>query len=254
MDFTMKKLLFGGTLILLSLVGKAQEQAAEIPNRPNTIKLDITSHWLYRDAVVVSYERIINARRSWSVILGYQRLPNQSFFGNTISVTRDASASGLKIGGEYRFYLAKENKFDAPHGLYLGPYFSYNRFHNERVIEVNSGTTPEVANFNSTFSVSNLGVQLGYQFVFNDRWTIDLSFMGPSFSFYQAKFDLTGTYTFDPDNVANEVLDDLINRFPGLGDLLAGSTVVSNGKLEAWAYGYRYQIQVGYRFGKKKGS
>jgi hypothetical protein len=247
----MNKFITGTALIFSALTAYTQEQAPEMSPRRNTIKLDITSHWLYRDAVVVSYERIINAKRSWALIAGYQRLPNQSIFGNSVNVQRDASASGLKFGGEYRFYLAKENKFAAPRGVYIGPYFSYNRFQNERTIEVTSGATPEVAELNSSLGVYNLGVQLGYQFVFKDRWTIDLSFMGPSFSFYQAKFDLSGNYTFDPDQVSNEIVNDLINRFPGLGDLLAGNSVVKDGKMEAWAYGYRYQIQVGYRFGKK---
>lgn len=235
--------------LVLSLQAFGQGDTVKL--RRNTIKLDITSHWLYRDAAVVSYERVINARRSWSVIAGYQRLPNQGFFGSSVVVQKDSYASGLKLGGEYRFYLAKENKFAAPHGVYIGPYFSYNRFKNERTIEVTSGTTPETAELTSSFSVYNLGVQLGYQFVFNDRWTIDLSFLGPSFSYYQAKFDMSGTYTFDPDNVTNEILKDLIESHPGLGDLLAGNTVATNGQLEAWAYGFRYQIQVGYRFGKK---
>ncbi len=250
----MKRIAFAIAALLSYYTGQAQdqEQSPEMSPRRNTIKLDITSHWLYRDAAVVSYERILNSRRSFSVIAGYQRLPNQGFFGNSVNVKKDASASGLKLGAEYRFYLAKENKFAAPHGVYLGPYFSYNRFQNERTIEVTSGTTPEIANINSRFSVYNMGVQLGYQFVFKDRWTIDLSFMGPSLSFYQARFDLTGNYTFDPDNVTNEILKDLITRFPGLGDLLSGNSIVSNGKLDAWAYGFRYQIQVGYRFGKKK--
>jgi hypothetical protein len=200
----------------------------------------------------LSYERVINARRSWSVIFGYQRLPNQGVFSSSVVVQKDSYASGLKLGAEYRFYLAKENKFAAPHGVYIGPYFSYNRFRNERTIEVTSGTVPETADLTSSFSVYNLGVQLGYQFVFNDRWIIDLSFMGPSFSYYQAKFDLSGNYTFDPDNVTNEILKSLIENYPGLSDLLAGNTVASNGQLDAWAYGFRYQLLVGYRFGKKK--
>ena len=247
----MKYSLKCSAFVLCALGSLAQDQTPETSLRLNTIKLDMTSHWLYRDAVVMSYERIINHRRSWAVIAGYQRLPNQAFFGPIINVKRDQAASGLKFGAEYRFYLAKENKYSAPRGVYLGPYFSYHRFQNERTIEVMSGTTPETAELNSKFNIYNVGIQLGYQFVFNDRWTVDLSFMGPSFSFYQAKFDLEGTYTFDPDAIANEIIKDLINRFPGLGDLLSGSSLVSSGRLDAWAYGFRYQIQVGYRFGKK---
>ncbi len=220
--------------------------------RRNTIKLDLTSHWLYRNAVVFNYERVINNKRSWSVMAGYQQLPQVRVFGSNIAVVRDASETGFKFGGEYRFYLTKENKFAAPHGIYIGPYFTYLRFSNGRDIQVNVSGTPEPAALSTQFDVINLGVQIGYQFVFNDRWTIDLSFMGPSLSHYKAQMGLSGNFTFDPDEVSNEILKELINRFPALGDLLSGNTLVSKGSADTWAFGYRYQIQVGYRFGKKK--
>lgn len=219
--------------------------------RRNTIKLDFTTRWLYRQAYVASFERVINPRRTWGVILGYQQLPEARALGPGVLVTRDTRASGFKVGGEYRFYLAKENKYPAPRGVYIGPYASFNNFHNERNIQVDYGGTPEYAVMTSQINVLNLGVQIGYQFVFNDRWTVDLSFMGPALSNYNAKITLDGTYSFDPNDITNEILKDLISRFPGLGDLLAGGSTSTNGKVDTWAFGYRYQILVGYRFGKK---
>jgi hypothetical protein len=71
-------------------------------------------------------------------------------------------------------------------------------------------------------------------------------------SYYSASLDLSGNYTFDPDQIASDILDNLVDRFPGLGDLLGGGTLTSNGRLDAWAAGFRYQLQVGYRFGKHK--
>lgn len=242
---------FLACLVLATTAVYAQE-ATETGLRRNTIKADLTSHWLYRNAVVFSYERVINNKRTWSVSAGYQQLPQVSVFGSNIAVVRDASETGFKAGGEYRFYLAKENRFAAPHGVYIGPYFTYLRFSNGRDIDVNVSGTPEPATLSTQFDVINVGVQIGYQFVFNDRWTIDLSFLGPSLSHYRAEVGLSGNFTFDPDDVSNEILKDLINKFPALGDLLGGSTLVSNGKVDTWAYGFRYQIQVGYRFGKKK--
>jgi len=238
-------------VLLSGLTTVAQEQEPSLSIRRNTIKLDVTSYWLFRQAVVVSYERVISNKHSYAIIAGFQRLPAQSLLGGRIGVVRETIATGFKAGGEYRFYLAKENKYAAPHGVYIGPYFSYNNFHNGRDVEVNNNGTIEPAHVSSEFNILNFGVQLGYQFVINDRWTLDLSFMGPSISNYRAKLELSGNYTFDPDDISNEILEDLINRFPGLNDLLAGGSLVSQGKAETWAYGYRYQIQVGYRFGKK---
>lgn len=245
----MKKTL---AIVLLLFCFPAVAQEDTLSSRLNTIKLDITTRWLYRDAYVLTYERVINAKRSWGVIAGYQKLPEARILGPNVNVTRDTRASGFKLGAEYRFYLAKENKFKAPHGVYLGPYVSFNNFHNEREISVNTSGGPEAAVLNANFNILNIGVQLGYQFVFNDRWTIDLSFLGPAVSNYRATLDLTGNYTFNPDDITNEILKDLINRFPGLGDLLGGATLASNGRLDTWAAGFRYQLQVGYRFGKKR--
>lgn len=241
--------------LLQSVVTLGQDTEPETPNRKNTIKLDLTSHWLYRQAWVVSYERVINNKRSWQVTVGYQQFPPVNRFGAIAAVTRNVNAQGLKLAGEYRFYLAKENKFAAPHGLYLGPYFSLNNFSNKRDIQVNTSSGLESASLDTRFDIINLGIQLGYQFVFNDRWTVDLSFMGPSISNYRAQMDLSGgPFSFNPDDVTNEIIKDLIGRFPGLSDFLSGGTVVKNGKVDTWAYGYRYQIQVGYRFGGKKKS
>lgn len=245
----MKKLLPFLTL-LLSM--QAFGQSDTLGLRHNTIKLDFTSRWLYRKAYVISYERVLNPRRSFAIIAGYQNLPETGNLGNGINVLRDTRASGFKVGAEYRFYLAKENKYAAPRGVYLGPYLSFNNFHNEREITVNTGGTPENAILSAQINVLNMGVQLGYQFVFNDRWTIDLSFLGPAMSYYSASLDLSGNYTFDPDQIASDILDNLVDRFPGLGDLLGGGTLTSNGRLDAWAAGFRYQLQVGYRFGKHK--
>jgi hypothetical protein len=235
--------------LLLSLHAFGQGDTVKL--RRNTIKLDITSRWLYRQAFVLSYERVLNHRRSFAIIAGYQNLPETISLGNGITVTRDTRATGFKLGGEYRFYLAKENKYPAPRGVYLGPYVSLNNFHNEREITVDNGGTPGTAQLNSSINVLNMGVQLGYQFVFNDRWSVDLSFLGPALAYYSARLDLTGS-NINPDEIASDILNDLINRFPGLGDLIDTGTVKANGTMDAWSAGLRYQIQVGYRFGKKK--
>lgn len=235
------------TAILTSVSALGQDSV-----RRNTIKLDITTRWLYRQAYTVTYERVINPKRTWAVMAGYQLLPEATNLGLGITAGRSTTASGYKLGAEYRFYLAKENKFPAPHGVYIGPYVSFNGFANERSIQVDNNGTIETAILNSNISVLNIGFQMGYQFVFNDRWVIDLSFLGPAISNYRASLSLGGSYNFDPDNISNAILEDLINKFPGLGDLLAGNTLSSGGKADAWAFGYRYQLQVGYRFGRKR--
>ncbi len=90
------------------------------------------------------------------------------------------------------------------------------------------------------------------QFVFNDRWTIDLVLIGPSFSNYRAKFKMDGDFTFDPEDIQNDYILELIDQFPILEEILSGEEVDAKGKVDTWALGYRYQFQVGYRFGHRK--
>jgi hypothetical protein len=234
-------------------IWSSAQQTNETTDRKNTIKIDLTSYWLYRDAVVFSYERVTKPNQTIGITIGYQLFP--PLLGNitdNINIKREASASGLKLGGEYRFYLKKENKYGAPRGVYIGPYSSFHNYSNDRSIEVDNNGTLENAILKLDLNILNIGVQLGYQFVLNNRWTIDLVFVGPSISNYKLKANLDGTFTFNPDEITNEVVLALIDKFPAFEELISEGELITNGKANRWGYGYRYQFQIGYHFGRKK--
>jgi Protein of unknown function (DUF3575) len=230
---------------------EAQDSIGQSQRR-NTIKLDITSHWLYRNALIVSYERITKPNQSFSITAGYQEFPASTSLGSRVSVSEDRKVNGTKFGGEYRFYLGKENKFLAPRGVYIGPYFSFLGFNNERTLEIDNNGTPEQAILDAKLNIVNIGFQLGYQFVLNNRWTIDLVFVGPSISHYRYKLNLGGNYTFDKEDIEDEIVLDLIDRFPLLEDVISDKEATKSGGLDSWSFGYRYQLQIGYHFGRKR--
>ncbi len=240
-----------GLFCATSTVALAQKGDTTV--RRNSIKLDITSYWLYRNAVVFAYERGVKNKpyQTWGITAGYQQLPPLGSLDN-VNVTRSTSATGLKLGGEYRFYLQKENKYRAPRGVYLGPYTTFHNYANNRSIEINNSGVLEYAELKTDLNILNIGVQLGYQFVINNRWNIDLVFIGPSVSNYVFKANLEGNTTIDPDDITNEVVLALIDRFPAFEELINEGEVVSNGKVNYWGAGYRYQFQIGYHFGRKK--
>jgi hypothetical protein len=235
--------------LMCGITVSAQDSLSQ---RKNTIKLDITSRFLYRNALIVSYERVTRPNQSLVVSAGYQEFPRVSSIGQNIAVKDDRKRAGFKFGADYRFYLKKENKYRAPHGVYIGPYVTYHRFQNSRDLQVNNNGTPENVLTDSKFTIFNLGFQLGYQFIIKDRWSIDLSFLGPSLSHYKYTLNLDGNYTFDKDDITNEILLDLIDRFPLLDEALSEGEVTKKGKIDTWSYGYRYQLTVGYHFGRKK--
>lgn len=242
-------------ILLLSMLSFAYmvgaQDATPSSQRKNTIKLDLTSNWLYRNVLGISFERVTKPNQSFVVSASYQEFPRTSSLGQNIAVREDGDKNGYKFGGEYRFYLKKENKYLAPRGIYLGPYFAYLGFNNERTIEVDNNGTPEEAILNSKFRILNVGFQLGYQFVLNNRWTIDLVFVGPSVSHYRYKLDIGGNYTFDKEDIQNEIILDLLDRFPLLDEAISDKEATRNGKLDTWSFGYRYQLHIGYHFGRK---
>lgn len=242
-------------IVLVTPITVSAQNLADTTARRNTIKLDITSYWLYRNAAIVSYERVVknNPNQTWSITGGFQQFP--TLVGtvlDSISVKRESKASGFKLGGEYRFYLAKENKFRAPRGVYIGPYTSFHYYSNGRSLEVNNNGQLEYADLTTKLSIFNIGFQIGYQFVINNRWAIDLIFIGPSISNYSLKSTLDGNYTFNPADVTSEVLNTLISRYPAFEQLINTGEFDTSGKANYWGYGYRYQLHVGYHFGKKK--
>ncbi len=233
----------------------AQAQKGDTTWRRSTIKVDMTSYWLYRNALMFSYERVVKNKpyQTWAITAGIQQFPNiVGTLDDTVAVKRENKASGYKVGGEYRFYLKKENKYGAPRGVYIGPYSTYHHYFNGRSIEVNNNGTLETGNLETNLNILNIGVQLGYQFVLNNRWTIDMVFIGPSVSNYAFKTKLDGNFSFDTDDITNEVVLGMLDKYPGFKEFINEGKFASKGKISQWGYGYRYQLQVGYHFGRKK--
>ncbi len=67
--------------------------------------------------------------------------------GSAVNVTSDGAKSGFMFGGEYRFYLKKENKYPAPRGVFIGPYANSYRFGNDRTFTITlaDGSPPKEA-------------------------------------------------------------------------------------------------------------
>lgn len=230
--------------------------AQELPAtaRRNTVKVDLLSNVLFRNAMVLSYERVTKPHQTMAITAGYEEFPRLLNLGTGIRTAKEGDKSGLKFGAEYRFYLKKENKHAAPHGVYLGPYVSYLKFNNAKTLQItNSNGEVKQAAYSSAINLFNVGIQAGYQFVIRDRWTIDLVFIGPAVSRYAARFRLNGDFSVDEKHeYQNRIVQQLVDRFPLLDDLLKNAEVNSRGRLDTWSFGYRYQVLVGYRFGKRK--
>ena len=115
-------------------------------------------------------------------------------------------------------------------------------------IETETGIWEPVVLY-SKISLISIGGEIGYQFVFKNRWTIDLLLLGPSVTNYNVKMNLTGNLPEQVlDDDLNEIMTGLLDTYPFFGDLLEDNTAQKSGRVNTWDMGFRYSIHVGFCF------
>jgi hypothetical protein len=213
----------------------------------NSIKINLTSFILYSSGVQLNYERLLSSKRSITIFGGYIQFPMPSVIANSpLNFDKNRTKGGYSIGSEYRFYLAKENKYAAPHGVYLAPFVSYYHFNNTRTGRDTTNPQNQLT-LNTTLGFLNFGGELGYQFVIKNRFVIDCVLVGPALSGYYFSLKMSGS-SGDYNEHVQEVLDALKEKYPLLKDLSNGVKVSSSGVSNFWSLGFRYAIHIGYRF------
>jgi hypothetical protein len=243
----------GLLLIVLFISIKTYAQAKDTTSavqekqHNNLIKINLTSFILYSSGLQMSYERVLSPKRSLSIFGGVITFPVPSAIANSnIAFDENKKKSGFSIGAEYRFYLAKENKYAAPRGVYLAPFISYYHFNNVR--SGHDSTNSDKLTLNATVDFFNIGGELGYQFVIKNRFIVDCVIFGPAISSYYFNLKLDGVTTGDQSEKVQAILEALKDKFPLLKDVTKGSGISSNGISTSWSAGFRYVIQIGYRF------
>ncbi|MCK5101366.1 MAG: hypothetical protein KAR17_01080, partial [Cyclobacteriaceae bacterium] len=103
----------------------------------------------------------------------------------------------------------------------------------------------------SKININSLGLELGYQFNIKNRITIDMILIGPSYSAYNANMEVAGGVA-PPDGELDETLDAirdiLFGKYPWLETLIDEGEVDIKGNRTHWGMGFRYVLQIGYRF------
>jgi hypothetical protein len=248
----------GIVLALSSFNLSAQTSDSQVkPEREfkNTIRFNVTNPLIFGGkSLIFGYERILKNNRSFSINIGQAALPNfENGFSDEFRSKTVLSEGGFHISGDYRFYLSKLNKYSAPRGVYIGPYYSYNRFnkgHDWEYTEAGT-TTTKLINSDLSLKIQQIGFELGYQFVFWKRFSVDLVLLGPGVAGYKVKADVSGNLTDEERQLFLEKLNQALkDKFPGY----SGSVGDGNGEFEktgsrsTTSLGYRYMINIGYRF------
>jgi hypothetical protein len=213
----------------------------------NTVKVNVTSWILYHGGVQLNYERVLSKKRSFTIFGGIIQFPVPTVISNSsLSFDSDKKKSGFSIGGDYRFYLGDENKYNAPRGIYLAPFVSYYHFNNQRSGKDTLNPSDNLL-LNTTVDFFNVGVELGYQFVIKNRLVIDCVLLGPALSSYHFNIRLDGS-SGDYNEQVQAILEALKAKFPLLKDVSSDNGISKNGISNFWSIGFRYCINIGYRF------
>jgi hypothetical protein len=218
----------------------------------NSVKINITNPMIFgENCYWFGYERTIGDHQSFQINIGRFSFPKILDI-NTDSlkqVGNETSSRGFHISGEYRFYLSGENKYKSPHGVYIGPYATYNSFTRYFNLTATNPDYPGEINGKLGFDVTSVGFQLGYQFIFWNRVSLDMVLFGPGIGFYKLKRELSTT--LDPETEAEffkKINDALSEKIPGYDFVLQPGSHEKTGSYNTTSIGFRYVIMLGIRF------
>jgi hypothetical protein len=218
----------------------------------NIIRYNFTSAIIFGidKSVIIGYERLLSPHRSLSVNGGTIALPKLiSIETDSFSLEKKSTNNGVNFSLDYRFYLSKINKYAAPRGIYIGPWYSFNSFTRENDWDHKNSSSQRTARTETKMSIHSLGVEMGYQFLFWKRLAVDFVMIGPGFGVYRikAKYD-SGLTDAQKEQLRKAITDIVSQKFPGMDIVIGDKQLDANGKLNVTSFGYRYVIHIGYNF------
>ena len=219
--------------------------------RKNIIRFNVTSPILFTtDYLVIGYERVIKENQSISINIGQFALGK---FSNRVAESLELKGNngdfGLNTSIDYRFYLGSVNKYSAPRGVYIGPFYSYNHFERGNTWNLEGESYQGEVNTDFSLNIHTIGFQLGYQFIFWDRMALDLVLIGPGIANYNAKVGLDTSLSPEDETLFFEELNALLaDKIPGYDQVIEPGEFGRTGSFNTTTAGFRYMIHLGYKF------
>jgi len=243
-------------IILLIMIFHGLQQTASAQDttklKKNTILFNVTNPIIFGSSFIIGYERVLNPRQSFSINLGTTSFPgSDNTDTDSVKVNNVKNKTGVNVSADFRFYLSKENKYPAPRGVYIGPYYSYNNFARDQtwMLKSTNGGAPLQTKTELNLNIHTIGFEMGYQFVFNNWLALNAILIGPGISNYNLKATLDGNLSeSDREKLLEAINDALTERFPNWGQLVDDGEFQSKGSTNTTTWGYRYMIQIGFRF------
>ena len=245
---------YGGSVLIAQDTISVQEAAKEERIRKNTVRINLTNPAIFGDrSLILGYERTIGEHQSFSLNVGQATLPKFNLISfvddSIVQLYKSSKDKGYIFTGDYRFYLASENKHRAPRGLYIGPFATHVFMGRENTWNLNTSSFTGEVNSELRFNMTAIGAQLGYQFILWKRVALDFVLLGPSVAWYTVSAKLDTTLEPDDESMLYEKINEILeDRFPGYSFVIDDVDFKKTGSTSTRSYGYRYTIHLGYRF------
>ena len=224
-------------------------------NLKNTVWFNLTNPVLLSDqSLIFGYERILGPKQSFTVNFGKTSLPDLNLLdanvqNDDIQLSKNTEHKGFNFSADYRFYLAKFNKYPAPRGVFLAPYYSFNFFEKENTWTLHTNAFDGDLTTNMRLDIHSVGGQLGSQFVFWRRLALDFVLFGPGIANYSFKTELSSTLSADDQAELFQIINDyLAEKLPGYSLVIDDGEFKKTGSTKTTTLGFRYMIHLGFRF------
>jgi hypothetical protein len=241
--------------VLITIIGllplPCHGQADTVKSFKNTIRVNLTNPMLFgSDCNIIGYERVIKDYQTASISFGRMGFPKfNGFDTDSLGIKNQYKDKGFNLAFDYRFYLQKENKYKAPKGIYLGPYYAYNYISRDITWDVNTTNFTGEVNTDIKLTANLVGLQLGYQFVLWKRMSIDMILMGPGLWFLGLKTDFDTSMPPEDEAMLLEKINEMLKeKFPGSDLVLQGGGFEAKKTTNTSSMGFRYMINLGFRF------
>jgi len=152
---------------------------------------------------------------------------------------------GYHITPELRYYFNFCECGGSPSGLYTGLYTRYTRYYGDLNFHFWTGTEFIDAAVATNLSEMGAGIQIGYQFIFKERFLVDFMFAGPRFSSNRVRFSFRSEYAEELGPIIEEEIN---KRLEWLG--MDPISIPALGEIET-RFGFRnfrYAVAFGFMF------
>lgn len=240
-------------LACLALAGFASGHTGDSippPWHRNVIRINPTPALLFGNIsnITLNYERLVKRNQSFVIQAGYLRI--NPLLEDTVAGLLDVrrvSDFGLNLSADYRFYPLRRAQYPAPDGLYIGPYLSYYGFKFRDEFYYNRADTVMLSgSYQSGYNFINLGLSLGYQFIFWKRLSVDLLLFGPSLTYSVSTWKVNADISQEEEEDLIRTIKEKFNeKFP----LLVPFVKPNQGTKQAnFMLFFRYSISIGFHF------